>query len=137
MLLKREAAEKFLAEQGENLDKIEEVLSGFDFDKPVYIQQLDEGEEVYQYMRTFGYSGNWLALKGASMEDLAIFSGNEGRVLKKVRITHPCPVLEGMAKSMPRNWFWSGGGSGGGTQMYMPSKYLFSCIEILGPVKHA
>jgi hypothetical protein len=137
VFLTKTAAEKFLSEQGEGRDKIDKVLSGFDFCQAVYIQKLEEGDEVYQYMRTFGYSGNWLALKGASMEDLAIFSGNEGRVLKKVRITYPCAVLEGIAKSIPRNWKWSYGGLGGGTQMYMPSKYIFSYLEILGPVKHA
>jgi len=137
MVLTKSLAEKFLLEQGENQEKVKNALCGFDFDKAVYIQQLEEGDELFQYMRTFSYSGNWFALKGASMEDLAIFGGNEGRVLKKVRIKYPCLALEGIAKSLQRNWHWSGGGAGGGTQIYMPSKFVLSCIEIIGPVKHA
>lgn len=136
-LISATEARSFLRQEGESAKAIKAIVDGFDMSKPVYIQPLYSGETLYQYMRKFGYLGNWFALKGATMEELAIFGGGSGRVLKKVEITHPVSVLEGVARQMEDDWTWGGGGIGGATQLYMPSRYLLRCTRIIGPVRYS
>lgn len=135
---RKDFAINFLREEGVPDIKIHDVISGFDWHRHVEIRMLEEGDHLYQYVRraSHGYSmprlGNWYSLKGSGMNDLAIMSGGTGRFLAPVIIKYPCRALEGAASKMQLNWLWEGGGAGGGTQLFLPDKYIIPCVEIMG-----
>ena len=110
--------------------KIQEVIRGFDLNKPMYEQFLSIGERLYQYIRNPSRfdagpsSGNWFALVGATTSGLAIIDGISGRRLHKFEVIAPLYALEGVAARMSIDWLWAGGGEGGGTQIYVPPNLL-------------
>ena len=117
--------------------KVEEVITGFDFDKPIYEQPLDEGNVLYQFIRKPNYrgasdTGSWFALSSGTMQGLAIFGGGSGRHPHKFQVIHPFVALEGTAVSLQRNWDWAGGGPGGHTQVYVSPRLLGHLIAV-GP----
>lgn len=119
-------------------DKVEEVISGFDFAKPVYEHLMDEGSVLHQFIRNPTYSGaaevgNWFALPSATMAGLAIFGGGAGRHPHRFRVAYPFVALEGTAAQVSRNWTWAGGGPGGHTQVFVP-KRLAGHLASLGPL---
>lgn len=130
-------AESYLKENGYFGDKLLEILSGFDFHYPIYQQPLYTEEIIYQFTRLPSHSnlspplGNWFCRPGATLNDLAIISGNSGRDVAKVEVIHPLITLEGTAGPQSINWIWSGGGQGGGTQTFIPLQYL-RYLKILG-----
>ena len=118
--------------------EIKDILSGFNITQPVYENQLHRNDVIYQYVRRvdanskFITIGQWFCLKGASMDSLAIFSGGPGRQLIEFKVKLPIVVLEGTAEKIPDlNWSWSGGGSGGNTQIFIPRKLSYA-LEIMG-----
>ena len=137
MSLYRELLKNYLKTHGiTRRNEVNEIISGFDFNHPVYLENLEPGCRIFQYVRRPNAEfeaklGRWFSLKGATMDSLGIFSGGSGRLLKEFMITSPVVVIEGTAKSLSRNWGWAGGGSGGSTQMFMPSK-LFYALRPLG-----
>lgn len=107
--------------------KINEVLDGYDFGcKPLYFEQLDVGQVLYQFIRNASVetgaprSGNWFCGLGATPQQLAIFGGGSGRRRYKFEVQHPFTALVGEAKAQAQNWSWAGGGRGGGTQVFVP-----------------
>ena len=118
-------------------DKMDKIIKGFDLNSPVYLYNLNVGDRVFQYIRRPNSEsevrlGQWFALKGSNMDSLGIFSGGSGRLLNEFEIVYPVQVIEGTAKSLPWDWKEDGiGGSGGATQMFMPSK-LFYALRPLG-----
>lgn len=136
---RRDFAINFLRNEGYSDDnKIGEILSGFDFSQHVENKQLEPDDTLIQFVRRSSLFdpcqkiGNWFCLSGATMDRLAIMSGGEGRLPTLIKVVYPCVALEGVARKMARNWSWSGGGAGGGTQLFVPGKYLMSCMEIIG-----
>ena len=118
--------------------KTEEIMSGFDFDQPLYEQPLEEGQALYQFVRMpsfygAGGMGNWFALPSASMDGLAIFGGLSGRHPHKFQVTHSFVALEGTAAKLPKDWGWGGGGFGGATQLYVPPR-LLGHVTSVGPL---
>lgn len=117
---------------------INSVLTGFDLAKPVYVNSLNPGDRLQQFIRNpshFGQSeiGNWFSLLSGSMSGVSIFGGLSGRVPHTFSVTYPLQVLEGTARKRPQNWkFGVGGGSGGGAQIYIPSR-LLGHLKHLGP----
>ena len=149
-ILTIDAAIQYLRSQGESDEKLGYVRGGFDTSRPIYFHDLEEGDVLYQYVRVGSHLGNWFALKGASMDDLAIFGGHSGRRLFQVEIIYPCRVVEGSALGIPMHWSSVGAfdedrkmeksgrvKGGGGTQLFMPSKYILTCVKSTGQVKHA
>jgi hypothetical protein len=134
----RQVAKTYLIRNGYAGRELEVVLSGFDWASPAYEQQLDHGAILYQFMRRASHGtmvpgiGNWFCLPGATLSSLAIMSGGEGRSLAKVRVKFPLVALEGTASRQAKQWSWSGGGPGGATQIFVPSKFLFTHLDILG-----
>ena len=117
--------------------KIKEIISGFDLSMPVYLEALYINDKIYQYRRNPSqfYNengiGNWFALKSATMDSLAIFSGGSGRSSTEFKVKYSINVLAGTAKKLDRNWGWAGGGTGGATQHFIPNK-MFYALEVLG-----
>lgn len=118
--------------------KIEEIIDGFDFAQPVYLQHFEPDQELYQFIRgpsaqnSSPMAGNWFCLKGATTSQLAIIDGLTGRRLLRYRIVCAFTTLEGTARKQPIQWSWSGGGPGGATQVYVPSPLLRACIVACG-----
>jgi len=121
-------------------DTVHDILTGFDFHYPIYLQPLSRGEIYYQFVRTSSTSqpgllpGAWFCLAGAEMNRLAIHSPNGPRVLGTFKVVEDITALEGIAKDIP----WSGqptktgvGGTGGGTQIYVPP-VLKPAMQFLG-----
>ena len=65
------------------------------------------------------------------MDDLAIHSGLAGRDLTEFKVNYPISVVEGVASKLNREWQYEIGGSGGGYQLYIAPKFLFS-LEVVG-----
>jgi hypothetical protein len=93
-------------------------------------------ETASQYLRNeevarpFPQTGNWFCIGGASMDALAIFSEGAGRRLQEFTVNTPVMELEGTAAPVRRNWAWSGGGSGGATQIFLPQQALFALVGV-------
>ena len=117
---------------------VEEIISGFDFDRPVYEQRLEPRHELWQFVRNASHSelaprtGNWFSLSGATLTGLSIFGGGSGRQMHRFIVEHEFIAIEGSARAMPRNWGWSGGGEGGHTQIYVPPR-LIGHLRSVGP----
>ena len=137
-LLSKDEVRVYLRNNGiSSSTKIEEILTGFDFSKPVYELTLDERQELFQFIRNpssagVAQAGNWYSLQGATMSGTGIFGGGSGRHLHKFVVAHPFPALEGTAGPLERNWDWAGGGPGGQTQIYVPPRFL-GHLSSLGP----
>jgi hypothetical protein len=119
-------------------ERVEEIISGFDLEKPVYEQLLNVGDVLQQYIRKPDYLGgkdvgNWFSLSSATMSGLAIFGGGSGRHPHRFRVAHPFSALEGTALPIQQDWRWAGGGPGGQTQIYVPPR-LIGHLESLGPL---
>ncbi len=133
-----EIAKNYLHFNGYSGQKLGEILSGFDFNKPAYEQKIDAGNILYQFVRRSSHYnampkiGNWFCLSGAELSGLAIISGGEGRIVAKILVEIPFAGLEGVASAQSVNWGWSGGGTGGATQIFVPDKYIISNIRVLG-----
>ena len=133
--LTKDQVRTFLRNQGiPSARKIDEILSGFDFDKPVYEKYFEEGEVLFQFIRNPDYTGakntgNWFALPSGTMDGIAIFGGGSGRHPHKFSVAHPFSAIEGTAIALPRNWDWAGGGNGGHTQIYVPPRLLGHLIS--------
>jgi hypothetical protein len=116
---------------------INDVVGGFDFHQPVYEQTLSRGDRVYQFTRRASFGepmpriGNWFCLAGATTADLAIIHGGSGRLLQHFSVEEDIQVLEGIASKQRINWDWSGGGRGGGTQIFVPTRSV-SMLRCLG-----
>lgn len=129
-------AKAYLARNG--VSAMDEVLAGFDLAKPVYVNPLEPGDRLLQFIRNpshFGQSqaGNWFSLWSGSMPGVSIFGGLAGRTPHLYRVAHPLRVLEGTAKKLAVNWRLAiGGGNGGATQIYVPPA-LLGHLEPLGP----
>lgn len=115
-------------------NKIGQILGGFDFKKPVYEQVLEPSEILYQFVRkpsafnTCPDSGEWFCLSGATMDGLAIIGGGSGRQLKKFAVIRRIIAMEGTASAQTVNWYWGGGGSGGHTQIFIPSHLVLNAL---------
>lgn len=107
-----------------------DVLSGFDLSQPIYEQLLEEGDEIFQFIRRSSAGdmsprvGSWFALPGATTQSVAIIDGGAGRRLHRFRVVRAFLALEGAARNFPLNWKLGIGGKGGGTQLYVPPRYL-------------
>ena len=107
-------------------DAVQKIILGFDFNKPVYEQPLDHDGVLFQFIRnpsaneSTPAAGNWFCLSGATTGSLAIIDGGAGRRLHKYRVVLSLTAIEGSASRQNINWIWSGGGPGGGTQIYIP-----------------
>jgi hypothetical protein len=111
--------------------RINEVLDGYAFDnRPLYLEVLDEGTVLYQYIRNPSVetgpsrAGNWFCGLGATPRELAIFGGGSGRRRYRFEVAHPFKALVGTARAQRRHWSWAGGGPGGGTQIYVPPNFV-------------
>lgn len=110
--------------------KISEVLSGFDSAMPIYEQLLDEGQELFQFIRNPSAAninpnaGSWFTVAGATTKSVAIIDGGSGRRFHKFQVLRPFVAIEGCAKEFPLTWKFEIGGKGGGTQIYVPPNYL-------------
>jgi hypothetical protein len=118
--------------------QVNQILTGFDFNEPIYEHQVSPGDTVYQFVRLPSAdrmsptTGNWFALRGATKAGLAITDGLAGRRLHEYRVVAAADVLEGTAKGMEMKWDWDGGGPGGATQIYIPPN-LLGCVEYVSP----
>jgi hypothetical protein len=107
-----------------------EILSGFDLDRPIYEQQFEEGQDLFQFIRNASASntsprvGNWFALPGATTGGVAIIDGGAGRRFHRFRVSRNFTALEGTAKDFPLTWKFEIGGKGGATQIYVPPALL-------------
>lgn len=126
-------AENFLRSRGiVDAHRIAEICSGFDFTQPVYESLVEPGDRLFQFIRMpqaghpFMNTGNWFSIHGADMDGVAIFSGLAGRVHTEFTVARRISVLEGTAVSLPRNWDWAGGGSGGATQIFVADQDLLA-----------
>lgn len=108
------------------------VLDGFDFgSKPLYFRRFEPQEILFQFIREPSqerggvYAGNWFCLNGATMDSVAIFGGGSGRRRYRYEVTQAFTTLEGVARKIEgHQWGWAGGGDGGGTQIYVPPKFI-------------
>ena len=116
---------------------IQDVISGIDFSHPVYPQNIDLGNTVYQYVRTpsardpFGETGSWYCLRGTLMDRLAVHHPDGPRQMLKYDVVGDFVALESTAlqfrledvqdpqrrEQLARLGI---GGSGGGTQIFVP-----------------
>jgi hypothetical protein len=118
--------------------KVAEILDAFDFDKPIYEQSLEEGAELFQFIRLPSAGdaspmlGNWFSIPGVTTDAVAIIDGGAGRRLHKFHVLKPFSAIEGVAARQKRNWGWSGGGRGGGTQIYVPPAFI-GCLAAVSP----
>lgn len=126
-------AEHFLRFRGITDERrVANILSGFDFSRPVYEQIVEPGDRIFQFVRLpragqpFMETKNWFCLSGATMDGLAIFGGLSGRVLKEFTVARPIIALEGTAAALARDWGWDGGGRGGATQMFVADQDLLA-----------
>lgn len=129
-------AEAYLRRYGMTAEAIAEVLSGFNFDRPVYEQPIAPGEIYFQFMRTPGLhdespgAGGWFCLRGQDLTRLAIYSPGAPRRVGEFEVIEDATVLEGIAKNFrvtaklarekPHLVRLGIGGRGGGTQIYVP-----------------
>src|ERR1044072_6560646 len=70
---------------------IEDIVKAFDFSRPVYLQQFQPEQVLYQFIRRpstqdSAMAGNWFCLKGATKSNLAIMDGVSGRILHAYRV---------------------------------------------------
>lgn len=120
-----------------SLSEQKQIIKAFDLLQPVYENYIYAGDRLFQYTRNTDSShpyintGRWFCLKGATMNSLAIFSGNAGRHLTEFKVTYAIKILEGTASKMAVNWDWDGGGVGGSTQIFIPENLLFA-VEAMG-----
>src|SRR5690606_13920235 len=106
----------------------------FDFSHPVYLQEFEPEELLYQFIRNSSHeglpllAGSWFCLTGATKRSLAIIDGLSGRELHAYRVARMFTALEGSASALPIQWSWAGGGPGGGTQVYVPAQLVRACM---------
>ena len=122
-----DSARRWLQDQGVTSARwLTEILDGFDFSQPAYLQPLFEGDVIYQYVRRPEHQllapnrGNWFCLIGASPAYLAIFGGLAGRELRRFQVESQLIALEGTSARKDIEWSWAGGGPGGATQLFVP-----------------
>ena len=137
-LLTQADARAYLAKHGVvSQEKVDDILGGFDFSKPVYEQPLYPGDTLFQFVRNPSLhapsptTGNWFGISGATTKGLAIMDGHSGRRLQKYRVVAHTTALEGTAVKKDTAWDWAGGGPGGATQLYLPPT-LLGHVECLG-----
>lgn len=124
-----------------DINKIDEIMSGFDFNKIVYEQLIEPGNTIYQFARnptafdSCPATGNWFCLPGATLNGIAIIGGVGGRKPKKFTVVAPIVALEGTASPQAVNWFWGGGGAGGHTQIFIPSQLVMHALKPEGEYK--
>lgn len=135
-------ARDYMARHAYTAAEMSKYLSGFDLARPVYEQRLDPGEIIFQFVRRPSQSdslpkvGNWFALSGAKMGDLGINSGGSGRSLVKVEVKMAMTVLESTAGPMNSDSKEAIGGMGGATQIFIPTLFLTTHLEVLGYVQN-
>lgn len=123
----RKDAETFLRSQGLSANGVAQTLGGFDFDRPAYIQDFWPGDTIYQLVRNPSFEtplpsvGNWFGLAGITTASVAINDGISGRWLAKFEVTVPFKALEGTAAKLHTDVGRAIGGTGGGTQIFIPS----------------
>jgi hypothetical protein len=129
--LKQTEVENYLRNNGlATHNEISDVLSGFDFTKPIYEMLLEEGHDIFQFIRnpsaanTSPAVGSWFALPGATTDSVAIIDGGSGRRFHRFRVARSFMALEGSAKMFPLTWKFEIGGTGGGTQIFVPRIYI-------------
>ena len=138
-ILNRQTATDLLRSQGVGAVDIEKVLSGFDFSKPVYEHEFWPGDVLYQLIRLPSLmqpsmsTGNWFGMAGITTENVAINYGLSGRQTTKFEVTAHFSALEGSAAELPVNIGTGIGGRGGGTQVFLPRKFL-GRLQALGRV---
>jgi len=138
-VLNKEGAGALLRSQGVADSKaLEEILKGFDFDKPAYEQDFWPGDVLYQLIRMPSAKypvivpGNWFGIAGITTQNVAINDGLSGRNLVRYEVLAPFKALEGTAKELPVDIGTGVGGAGGGTQIFLPS-ILLGHLRSLGP----
>jgi hypothetical protein len=141
-------AENYLRRYGvTSADDIKKVLSGFNFDRPVYEQPIARGEIYFQFVRTPALHdespalGDWFCLRGQDLRRLAIYSPGGARRVGEFEVIEDAIVLEGIAKSFRVSPQMAGkypqlarlgiGGRGGGTQIYVP-RALRAALRLRG-----
>lgn len=129
--LNQAEVENYLKRSGVPSQKqISDVLSGFDLSLPIYEQMLEEGQDVFQFIRNPSSTnlnplvGSWFTIPGATTRSTAIIDGGSGRRFHRFRVARSFVALEGTAKEFPLTWKFEIGGKGGGTQIYVPPIYL-------------
>jgi hypothetical protein len=140
-MLDRAAAEIFLSHQGVMAaSQLDDILSGFDLDKPMYQMDFWPEDVLYQFIRKPSLHepspaiGNWFGLAGITEAAVAINSGLAGRHLARFKVIAPFSALEGTAVKFKVNLGTAIGGQGGGTQIFIP-RALLGCLEALGPAQ--
>ena len=120
--------------------KIKSFAQAFDPETLIteYIIYPEDNDKLFQFVRRVSSSspfiktGNWFfRSQSITMDDLAIHSGLAGRDLTEFKVNYPISVVEGVASKLNREWQYEIGGSGGGYQLYIAPKFLFS-LEVVG-----
>ena len=118
--------------------EIEKVLSGFDFEKPMYEHDFWPDDILYQLIRKPSATlpvpgtGNWFGLAGITTRGVAINDGLAGRRAAQFKVLMPFKALEGTARPMAIDLGSGIGGVGGATQIYVP-RMLLGRLQALGP----
>jgi hypothetical protein len=75
-LISQDEVRAYLRNHGvSSTQEVDIVLDGFDFNKPVYLQPLDSGSTLFQFVHTSSADnplpgvGNWFCISGAAMPD--------------------------------------------------------------------
>ncbi|MER3498956.1 MAG: hypothetical protein C4308_10150 [Chitinophagaceae bacterium] len=134
--------QNYLQLYGDNFDakRVKSFAEAFDAETMIveYTIYPEDKDRPFQFVKRtsltspFIKTGNWFfRSSAASMDDLAIHSGLAGRNLTEFKVNYPVTVLEGVASKLNRNWDFEYGGSGGGVQIFMAQKFLFS-LEVVG-----
>lgn len=117
---------------------VQSVLDGIDWNQPVYLTWLDEGDRLVQYrdLPSVAYpegalGGQWFALPShpGHLGTLGIGSGAAGRRRVELRVVRAVRVLESTARKMDRPGampYERYRGSGGATQIFIPDGGLSS-----------
>jgi len=139
--LTKPEVEAFLRANGvSSVDQIEAVLSGFDFNVPIYYQLYEEDQELFQFIRNPSAVnlsprvGCWFALPGATTQGVAIIDGGSGRRFHRFRVVRAFTAIEGTAKSIPIMWQHEVGGPGGATQIYVHPN-LIGHLTVVSPAE--
>src|SRR5262245_47321740 len=116
-MLSRQSAADYLVQRGFSAAKAAEIADSFDWDEPVYVEQVWEGTRLRQYVRLSWRGkvegrehdpslnlGDFFGLTTGTLPGLAIGSGLTGRFAVDYVVRRTIAVLAGTAREMPARY---------------------------------
>lgn len=107
---------------------VDDHVKSSDSTQPVELVRLEEGDQIWMYVRDGAKPGSYATIPETPPELLAIDSA--GRHLEVITVSKPFDAVMSTAAEFPSGVYPGVGGPGGGIQIQLPSNYLQQATRV-------